>query len=116
VFVTEEDAGGVQHKFVTTTPPEVRLRVIDVSGRAKDLSIPVQGSLFVGRAEGNDLVFDDPRMSRQHFAIEVKDGIFSILNLSESSGTSVNGVGINAPRKLSKGDMIEAGNITLKVL
>ena len=116
VYITEEEAQAAQYKFITTKAPEINLRVMDGAGRTKDLSIPVQGSLFIGRAAGNDLVFDDKRMSRQHFAIEAKEGTFHIMNLSESSGTMLNGVKLNSARMLNTGDKIEAGNITFTIL
>ena len=116
VFVAEESIEAVQYQFVTSKPPELRLRVIDASGNSRDLSTPVSGSLFIGRGAGNDLAFDDPRMSRQHFVIEAKDGGFTIQNLSETSETFLNGVPLGAPYPLSEGDKVSAGNITFVML
>ena len=116
VFISEEKVEAEQYKFITTKPPEINLRIMDGSGRTRDISTPVQGSLFIGRAAGNDIVFDDKRMSRQHFAIEAKNGSFSIINLSETGGTMLNGVKIGSPRPLAKSDRIEAGSITFTVI
>lgn len=116
VFVSEEEAGDVQYKFVTSKLPEINLRITDGTGQTRDISTPVKSSIFIGRAAGNDLVFDDKRMSRQHFAIEANDGNFNITNLSQSSGTMLNGVKINAQRQLAKSDKIEAGSITFTVI
>nr|AGS53133.1 hypothetical protein [uncultured bacterium contig00040] len=117
VIVSTESADAVQYKFVTEKPPEIHLRILDAARNSKDILIPVAGSLFVGRAEGNDLVFDDRRMSRQHFVIEAAPSGFIITNLSETSkGTVVNGVPIGTPRLLNAGDRIEAGDITFFVL
>jgi hypothetical protein len=115
-YVSEEEADVIQHKFVTAKLPEINIRIMDGSNRTRDINTPVKGSLFVGRAAGNDLVFDDKRMSRQHFAIEAKDGSFNIVNLSETSGTLLNGVKIGSSRPINKGDKIEAGNITFTIL
>lgn len=115
VIVTEQ-GDAVQYEFVTGKVPEIKLRVIDAGGRAKEISVPVQGSIFVGRAAGNDITLDDPRMSRQHFVIEAKDGVFIIQNLSDSTGTILNGVPLTAPHVLATGDKIEAGNITFVIL
>ena len=117
VFVTEEEADSVQYQFITTKPPELSLRVIDGAGKAKDLTLPVSGSMFIGRGAGNDLVFDDPRMSRHHFVIEAVDGGgFTVQNLSESGATFLNGVPLGSPRPLLEGDKIAAGDITFVVL
>jgi len=116
VYISEEEVEAAQYKFITTKPAEISLRVIDGTGKSRDICLPVQGSLFIGRASGNDLVFDDKRMSRQHFAIEAKDGSFIIQNLSQTSGTLLNGVTINAPRPLMSGDRIEAGKVVFIVI
>ena len=116
VYMTEESAEAVKYQFITTKPPEIKIRVIDASGKSQDIATPVSGSLFAGRDAGNDLVFDDKRMSRQQFVIEAKDDGFSILNLSGSSATLLNGVPIAAPYPLRQGDKIEAGNMTFLIL
>ena len=54
-------------------------------------------------------------MSRQHFAITEREGMFWIEDLNTTNGTAVNGQRLAAPRMLAKGDRIEAGDIAMTV-
>ncbi len=93
-----------------------RVMVWDVSnaaGAAKKTEIPIGGSLFVGRSDICEVVFDDPGMSRQHFVLEEKGEGLLLTNLSQSGGTMVNGVPVQNPRPLQEGDVVEAGGMRL---
>ena len=115
IIVSGDESEAVKHKFVTMKPLTLNLRVIDGFGNMKDISALVSGSLIVGRADGNDIVFDDAQMSRQHFVIEANENGLIISNLSKSMGTLLNGVPIGAPRPIMEGDKIGAGSMTLIV-
>jgi pSer/pThr/pTyr-binding forkhead associated (FHA) protein len=59
----------------------------------------------LGRRASNDLVLDDPRISRRHAQIRLIDGSFSIFDLGSTGGTFVNGQPVSS-RVLNPGDVI----------
>ena len=75
----------------------------------------IDGSLIVGRGEICDVIIDDPRMSKQHFAIET-DGInFKLMDLDSRNGTFLNGVKVGGKRKLENHDKIKCGSLDIEV-
>ncbi|WFB36108.1 FHA domain-containing protein [Kiritimatiellota bacterium B12222] len=65
--------------------------------------------LHVGRSERMDVCVDDPRLSRKHFKIEVREGRVWVSDLQSSTGLKVNGIAQESAH-LKPGDMIEAGD------
>lgn len=72
-------------------------------------------SMIVGRASFCDLSLEDSRLSRQHFALEHKDGEVYITDLQTTNGTFVNGVWIHNEHKLENEDVIVAGSLKMKI-
>lgn len=87
----------------------VRLTITDRSGAIKDVEWNVEGSLFVGRSDICNIYFDDDRLSKQHFVIEVTKMGCYIEDLESTNGTFVNGVKMTNRRLLLDGDVITAG-------
>jgi pSer/pThr/pTyr-binding forkhead associated (FHA) protein len=66
----------------------------------------LEGPLInLGRRASNDLVLDDPRISREHAQIRLVDGSFSIFDLGSTGGTFVNGQRVYS-MILNPGDVI----------
>ncbi|MBO5303946.1 MAG: FHA domain-containing protein [Lachnospiraceae bacterium] len=87
----------------------IRLTITDRAGAIKDVEWNVEGSLFVGRSDICNIFFDDDRLSKQHFVIEVTKMGCYIEDLESTNGTFVNGVKLSARRMLLDGDVITAG-------
>ena len=87
----------------------IRLTITDRSGAIKDVEWNIEGSLFVGRSEICNIFFDDDRLSKQHFVIEVNKMGCYIEDLESTNGTFVNGVKMTNRRLLLDGDVITAG-------
>jgi hypothetical protein len=66
----------------------------------------------MGRQEGNHLVLNDPRVSRQHAQLRYTLGRFILFDLGSTGGTFVNGFKITQ-QVLSPGDVISLGGIPL---
>lgn len=66
----------------------------------------IKGSAVFGRANICDVVFDDMKMSRQHFCIGEENGQFVLNDLETTNGTYLNGVMVKAPQLLKNGDKI----------
>jgi ABC transport system ATP-binding/permease protein len=72
------------------------------------------GLVTVGRAVDNDLVFDDPSLSRKHARIHREAGRMEVEDLGSSNGTHVNG------RKIGRavagnGDVVRFGDLSFRV-
>lgn len=87
----------------------VRLTITDRTGAVKDVEWNIEGSLFVGRSDICNIYFDDDRLSKQHFVLEVNKMGCYIEDLESTNGTYVNGVKMTNRRLLLDGDVITAG-------
>ena len=69
-----------------------------------------EGTTTIGRALSNDIVVDEPGISRQHADIRGDSEGYWIADLSSRNGTFVNGVSIGAePVRLRNTDRVELG-------
>jgi hypothetical protein len=89
-----------------------------VAGNAAGFRITVEDRLVIGRqSPPPGRLADDPELSRHHAEISrVASGDYAIEDLSSTNGTYVNGVRLDAPAILCRGDTIEVGTTTLIVL
>lgn len=94
---------------------EVKLYCQTSNFPQKQVSLKIHSSFFVGRSSICDVYIDDPKMSRQHFAVEYTDGIFMISDLDSVNGTYVNGVKVLGRQKLKSGDLILAGLTRIRI-
>ena len=83
--------------------------------RGKEIIIPSEGAR-IGRSTRNDVVLNDPAMSRFHcrFFLKAGEGIW-VADLGSSNETLVNGKPVQEVR-LRPGDEISIGDTTLRVL
>lgn len=91
--------------------PRATLRVTDPDGRTREVAIQ-SGGLTIGRAEGNDLVARDLRVSRQHGRIVGRRGTLVYLDLGSTNGSRVNGESVTEV-VLGVGDRLEVGDTAL---
>ncbi|MDR1192899.1 MAG: FHA domain-containing protein, partial [Peptococcaceae bacterium] len=99
-----------KHRFETPPSKQVCLVVTDIKGNARNVELDINQSFFVGRADSNNLSFNDEKMSRQHFAIEAEGDSFYITDLQSTNGTFLNGARIQGRRRLADRDEIRAGH------
>jgi len=66
----------------------------------------------IGRRLDNDLVLDDPRVSRQHLRLLANKGKYVLHDLNSSAGTYVNGVKVK-DHSLQPGDVITVATVEL---
>lgn len=81
----------------------------------KEINTHIDSTIIVGRGDICDVIIDDLQMSRQHFAISEKNGVFKIMDLDSRNGTYLNGVKLAGERKLEKNDRIKAGSLDIVV-
>ncbi len=66
--------------------------------------------LHIGRATSNDIVIADTTVSRQHAQLMIDDiGQVTLIDLSSSNGTFVNGRRISTPTQLDAMDIVKVG-------
>jgi pSer/pThr/pTyr-binding forkhead associated (FHA) protein len=69
----------------------------------------------IGRSRDNQIVLDDPRISRHHAQLRRRTGIYWVFDTSSQSGTFVNNVAVRE-HALSAGDVIRLGKSQLVYL
>jgi pSer/pThr/pTyr-binding forkhead associated (FHA) protein len=71
-----------------------------------------EGTITVGRGTENDVVLDDPKVSRRHARIRCVGGTCHVQDLDSSNGTFINGERI-AEGTLTPGSEVRFGGTTL---
>src|SRR5688572_3762486 len=69
----------------------------------------------IGRSPENDIAIHDPSVSRLHATIERTADGFLIQDLGSRNGVMVNGQRIQMPTRITEGDEIQLGDVTLKL-
>ncbi len=86
-----------------------RLRADKLAPGAADIDVEVgDGICRIGRGTENDVVVDDPAVSRLHARVEKEAGHYRIVDLGSTNGTAVDGVDLRAwqPQPLTHGSTI----------
>jgi pSer/pThr/pTyr-binding forkhead associated (FHA) protein len=81
-------------------------------GDGPQTEYPVRHTLTIGRLPNNDVVLDDPKVSRRHTELIVQDGIVVARDLQSANGTQVNGQSITRDQPLHNGDVVTVGDTT----
>lgn len=68
--------------------------------------------ITIGRSnEGNDVIIDDPWVSRHHFQIvQDDDGSFRLADFGSTNGTYINGQKVSGEVELDENDIVRVGN------
>lgn len=74
-----------------------------------------QGEVFVGRMPGNDLVLDDPTISRRHARIFRKGNAILLEDLGSRAGCHVGGRRITGPTPIRVGEAFLLGEVALRL-
>jgi FhaA, N-terminal domain/FHA domain len=85
---------------------------------ATDDQPPVQFELggpliTVGRASDNDVIVDDPLVSRHHCQLKLQHGAYGFVDLGSRNGSQVNGQAVQEIA-LGPGDLIRIGNTSIE--
>jgi len=107
--------GGAPAPLPVASSGGEELKLVGESGIFRGREFPLGfGTLSVGRSTDNDLVFDDPSLSRKHARIHRDGGRLEVEDLGSSNGTFVNGrrVGKGA---INPGDQVRFGDVTFRL-
>lgn len=82
------------------------LRAGPTPGKTFPLDKP---EVFIGRDLSNDIVINDPEISRRHSHLVLKNGVYLLEDMGSTNGTSVNGQRLAGLSELHPGDVITLG-------
>lgn len=111
----EQDTGPaiVQTQLVRPPAAQVAWLVMTAGPQSgRQLQLNPSGSTSLGRDGTNDVVIDDPSVSRQHARIRLEGREFYIYDLAATNPTKVNGAKVSRTL-LMDGDKIELGHSML---
>lgn len=100
---------------IAETESELRARLTVTGGldeRAIDL---VERDYTIGRGGNSDIALKHQTVSRRHATITPRQGSFVLKDLASTSGTLVNGKPVKDEVALAAGDVIELGQVTLRL-
>jgi hypothetical protein len=78
-------------------------------------AFPLEANVVtVGRGLNNDLIVEDPRVSRQHAQIRFKSRRYFIGDLGSTNGTYINGTQVTTDQVLHDGDIVSFGGLEMR--
>ncbi|HQN69491.1 MAG TPA: FHA domain-containing protein [Anaerolineaceae bacterium] len=76
-------------------------------------NIPLQKPIVhIGRHSNNDIVIQDPMVSREHLQLRAQRGYYLLFDLSSTGGTTINGQSVHTAT-LKPGDVVRIGQTVL---
>ena len=91
-----------------------RLRVDSGPNAGQIFTLDSAGAT-IGRQDGNTIVLDDGRLSRQHARIDPGPGGLTLTDLGSANGTRLNGRRVSGTQSLRPGDQLQLGETTIVV-
>jgi pSer/pThr/pTyr-binding forkhead associated (FHA) protein len=80
------------------------------------VTIPITGSVIIGRSPDADLVIGDDFVSGTHAKLVAAADGYTLIDLGSTNGTIVNGQPATRPLQITAGDVIELGHNRLEVV
>ena len=111
-FISQQE--GPTSVLIRDRAPATPLKSVDaflIVGRRRHVALD-RAVVSLGRSLKNDIVMEDPGVSRQHAQIRWRNGRFVIFDLGSRAGTMVNGQKVNE-QELNSGDVIKLGGAAI---
>ena len=121
IFRTEESTGGEIDQGTTAISAEEAWRhglareIVEVVLGDEKHQLEGRGPWAVGRSKENDIVVNDPNVSRKHARISRADNGFVIEDLGSTNGTLLDGAPIDRER-IEGGDELTFGQTTARFI
>jgi hypothetical protein len=77
--------------------------------------VPLRGPVIIGRSPGADIVIADEFVSAKHARIAPTGAGAVVEDLGSTNGTLLNGSRVSAPSSARAGDVIDIGDVRLKL-
>jgi pSer/pThr/pTyr-binding forkhead associated (FHA) protein len=94
-------------------PPKA-IAVLGEGGRRVE-TIPLDGTLQIGRAEACQIRVEDTYVSSFHARLFSRDGAWHVEDLGSTNGTYLNQRRVTAPAEVRAGDRVRVGKTTLEL-
>ena len=89
-------------------------RLVITTGTGEGQEFKLRAKATLGRAPDNDIILEDPKVSRHHAVIAFTEERYSITDLESANGTFVNGIRVREPHHpLRAEDIIALGDTEL---
>jgi hypothetical protein len=97
------------------SPDSARRAYLLVATEGQDaVQFDLGGPLItIGRASDNDVIVDDPMVSRHHCQLKLQHGAYGFVDLGSRNGSMVNGHSVQEVA-LGPGDVIQIGSTTIE--
>jgi hypothetical protein len=93
---------------------EMRAYLLVATDGQQPVQFDIGGPLIsIGRASDNDVIVDDPMVSRHHCQLKLQHGAYGFADLGSRNGSAVNGHVVQEVA-LGPGDIIQIGNTTIE--
>jgi hypothetical protein len=121
IFRTEESSGGeIDQSTATISADEARRHglareIVEVVLGDEKHQLEGRGPWSVGRSQENDIVINDPNVSRRHARISRADNGFVVEDLGSTNGTLLDGAPIDRER-IEGGDELTFGQSTARFI
>jgi len=112
---TGSDTMIFSHPAGAVAPDSARRAYLMVSTRgSRPVQFELGGALIgIGRASDNDVIVDDPMVSRHHCQLKLQHGAYSFTDLGSRNGSTVNGQVVSQVA-LGPGDVIRVGDTEIE--
>jgi hypothetical protein len=94
--------------------PPRSIAVLGEGGR-KGETVPLNGTIQIGRAEACQIQVDDTYVSSFHARVYSRDGAWYVEDLGSTNGTYLNQRRVTSPAELRAGDRLRVGKTTLEL-
>jgi hypothetical protein len=91
------------------------LSVVKGPRELQGTSVPVVGSVVIGRSPGSDIVIGDDFVSGRHARVTPRGAEALLEDLGSTNGTVLNGKRLSSSQWLRPGDVIDLGPVRIKV-
>lgn len=88
-------------------------RLVITAGTGEGREFKLRAKATLGRAPDNDIILEDPKVSRHHAVIAFTEERYSITDLDSANGTFVNGIRVSESYPLRAKDVISVGDTEL---
>ena len=77
--------------------------------------VPLGAEMVLGRHPACEVHLEDDSVSRRHAALRRRDGIWMLVDLGSTNGTWVNGRRVGARTPVRRGDVVQLGEVQLRL-
>jgi pSer/pThr/pTyr-binding forkhead associated (FHA) protein len=94
-----------------------QVRVVDPGATSLTIGtvVPLRTVTRLGRAPSSTILLDGTYVSAEHAIIALRDGRWWLSDSGSTNGTLLNGITIRGDTALSDGDIVEIGDVKLRV-